>query len=987
MSKPVIHIEHAKQHNLKNISLDIPRDELVVVCGPSGSGKSTLAFDIVYAEGQRRYVESLSAYARQFLPQMDKPDVEKIEGLSPAISLEQQGLMRNPRSTVGTVTEIHDFLRVFFARLGIPHCPCCGKPIQSRALDEIVADIMALPSGEKLIIMAPLVEGQKGTHAEKLKKLKAQGFGRVRINGEIFTIDDAPALAKTKKHNIDLVIDRIVMKEGIRSRVAESVELALAQGAGSLILHQLSLPEGQRDRIFSTLSSCPDCKISMPSPSPQLFSFNGPQGACPRCVGLGTTDYFEPRLIAPNHGLALAGGALLPWGAKSVFARYEPYLTALGARHRFTMQTPLGKYSEDALAALFYGEDENGTPLRSSAGLRRNWMGGSVALHAQGDYQAQYLQEDTPKPNTALSEKRWPGVIPLLEAGMAYGDAWREELDRYRQSRACPACHGARFRPEALSVRVDGLNIAEFNNMSITRALAWLADRHFTGRHAIIAEPLLKELSSRLSFLRDVGLEYLSLGRTMATLSGGEAQRIRLASQLGSGLVGVTYVLDEPSIGLHPRDNERLLKTLRSLQQRGNSVLVVEHDEATICEADTVIELGPGSGYQGGSIMFQGDVDSLLKAGTLTARHLRGEERPPMPDERRYPQGWLTLKNVTTNNIADIDCRIPLGTLTCVTGVSGSGKSSLVIDTLYKHLAIAQGLRVDDPGTLGGIIYEGTDKRIERLAAIDQTPIGRTPRSNPATYTKIFDEIRNIFASTPDARKRGYTPGRFSFNVPGGRCEACKGDGQIRVEMHFLPDIYVNCDVCGGKRYNTETLEVRYKGLNIADVLDLTVSQAREIFANYSALERRLAMLEEVGLGYIRLGQPATTLSGGEAQRIKISKELGKRSLPGTLYILDEPTTGLHMQEVGKLITVLHRLVERGASVVVIEHDTDVILAADHVIDMGPGGGESGGRIIAQGTPEAIAADSSSITGRYLLEERLARQRRQAKLIRNVKVE
>lgn len=983
MSKPVIHIENARQHNLKNVSLDIPRDELVVVCGPSGSGKSTLAFDIVYAEGQRRYVESLSAYARQFLPQMDKPDVEKIEGLSPAISLEQQGLLRNPRSTVGTVTEIHDFLRVFFARLGVPHCPHCGKPIQSRALDEIVADIMALPQGEKLILMAPLVEGQKGTHADKLKKLKAQGFGRVRIDGEIFTIDAAPSLPKTKKHNLDLVIDRIVMKDGIRSRVAESVELALAQGGGRLILHQLSLPEGQRDRVFSTLSSCPDCKISMPDPTPQLFSFNGPQGACPRCVGLGTTDYFEPRLIAPNHGQSLSGGALLPWASGHVFERYKRYLHALGKRYNFTLDTPLGLLGEDALAALFYGEDENGRPLHTSVGLRRNWMGGSVALHARGDYQSQFLQEDTPPPNTEITEKRWPGVIPLLESGMAYGEAWREELDRYRQSKSCPACHGARFRPEALAVKVDGLSIADFNAMSITRALGWIGERRFTGRHAIIAEPLVKELSSRLSFLRDVGLDYLCLGRTMATLSGGEAQRIRLASQLGSGLVGVTYVLDEPSIGLHPRDNERLLQTLRSLQQRGNSVLVVEHDEATICEADTVIELGPGSGYQGGSIMFQGDVDALLRADTLTARHLRGEERVPLPDERRQAQGWLTLKNITTNNIAGIDCSIPLGTLTCVTGVSGSGKSSLVIDTLYKHLAIAQGMRVEDPGTLGGIVYEGTEKRIERLVAIDQTPIGRTPRSNPATYTKIFDEIRNIFAMTPDARKRGYAPGRFSFNVSGGRCEACKGDGQIRVEMHFLPDIYVNCDVCGGKRYNTETLEVRYKGLNIAEVLELTVTEARELFANYTTLERRLGVLEEVGLGYLRLGQPATTLSGGEAQRIKISRELGKRSLPGSLYILDEPTTGLHMQEVGKLVTVLHKLVDKGATVVVIEHDTDVILAADHVIDMGPGGGEYGGQIIAQGTPEAIVADAASITGRYLMEERLARQRRQAKLIRN----
>ena len=703
-NKPRIHIEKARQHNLKNISLDIPRDELVVVCGPSGSGKSTLAFDIVYAEGQRRYVESLSAYARQFLPQMDKPDVEKIEGLSPAISLEQQSVSRKPRSTVGTVTEIHDFLRVFFARLGRMYCPQCGRPIEARAADEIIGDILALPQGTKFMVLAPLVELQKGTHLDKFKKLKAEGFARVRV---------------------------------------------------------------------------------------------------------------------------------------------------------------------------------------------------------------------------------------------------------------------------------DDLNIAQFCALSVERGLEWLEKRSFTGRHALIAEPLLKELTFRLSFMRNVGLEYIALGRSMSTLSGGEAQRIRLASQLGSGLVGVTYVLDEPSIGLHPRDNERLLGTLRSLQARGNTVLVVEHDEATICAADTVIELGPGSGSQGGELMFQGPVDDLLgKADTLTARYLRGDESIPLPDARREPQGEIVLHNVTTNNLRGIDCRIPLGVLTCVTGVSGSGKSSLVVDTLYKHLALNLGLRVDQPGAIGGLSYEGDGAPVERIVAIDQTPIGRTPRSNPATYTKIFDEIRNIFSMTQDARKRGYKPGRFSFNVRGGRCEACGGDGQIRVEMHFLPDVYVTCDVCKGKRYNHETLEVRYKGLNIAEVLDLTVRQARQLFENYPGLERRLAVLEEVGLEYLRLGQPATTLSGGEAQRIKISRELGKRSLPGTMYILDEPTTGLHMHEVGKLIKVLHALVDKGASVVVIEHNTDMILASDHVLDMGPGGGENGGLIVSAGTPEAIVADPESVTGRFLMQERTDRLKR-----------
>ena len=981
-NKPCIHIEKARQHNLKNISLDIPRDELVVICGPSGSGKSTLAFDIIYAEGQRRYVESLSAYARQFLPQMDKPDVEKIEGLSPAISLEQQSVSRNPRSTVGTVTEIHDFLRVFFARLGRMYCPQCGRPIEARAADEIIGDILALPQGTKFMVLAPLVELQKGTHLDKFKKLKAEGFARVRVDGAFYTLDDVPALDKNKKHSIDLVVDRLVNKEGIRGRLADSVELALRYGEGRLVLHEPDKgkdgPEAERDTIHSTTSVCPHCHISLPAPSPQLFSFNGPQGACPRCVGLGSVDYFEPRLIAPNRGLSLNTGALLPWATDKMFSRYEPALKALGKRFKFTLSTPLDQFSDAALAALFYGEDEHGKPAAGSLGLRRNWMGGNVALGASGDYQSEHFAEAQQAQSAlAVSDKRWPGVIPLLEKGMQYGEAWREVLARFRQSMDCPDCKGARLNAEALSVRVDDLNIAQFCALSVERGLEWLHQRSFTGRHALIAEPLLKELTFRLSFMRNVGLEYISLGRSMSTLSGGEAQRIRLASQLGSGLVGVTYVLDEPSIGLHPRDNERLLGTLRSLQARGNTVLVVEHDEATICAADTVIELGPGSGSQGGELMFQGPVDDLLgKADTLTARYLRGDESIPLPDARREPQGELLLRNVTTNNLRGIDCRIPLGVLTCVTGVSGSGKSSLVVDTLYKHLALNLGLRVDQPGAIGGLSYEGDGAPVERIVAIDQTPIGRTPRSNPATYTKIFDEIRNIFSMTPDARKRGYKPGRFSFNVRGGRCEACGGDGQIRVEMHFLPDVYVTCDVCKGKRYNHETLEVRYKGLNIAEVLDLTVRQARQLFENYPGLERRLAVLEEVGLEYLRLGQPATTLSGGEAQRIKISRELGKRSLPGTMYILDEPTTGLHMHEVGKLIKVLHALVDKGASVVVIEHNTDMILASDHVLDMGPGGGENGGLIVSAGTPEAIVADPESVTGRFLMQERTDRLKR-----------
>ena len=970
MSHSSIHIEGARQHNLKNLSLDIPRDELVVVCGPSGSGKSTLAFDIVYAEGQRRYVESLSAYARQFLPQMDKPDVDKIEGLSPAISLEQQTTGRNPRSTVGTVTEVYDFLRVFFARLGKMYCPKCGRPIEARAADEIIADILALPEGTKVIVMAPLVELQKGTHLDRFKKLKAEGFVRVRVDGQLYGMEDIPALDKNKKHTIDLVIDRLVIKDGIRGRLADSVELALRYGEGRIIVNE---PDkgADGDTLHATESVCPVCKISLPAPSPQLFSFNSPQGACPRCAGLGTVEYFEPMLIAPNRGLSLNTKAILPWANPKTFARYEEALAALGKRFGFTLSTPLSAYSPEALQALFYGEDDS--PQKSKSGLRRNRLGGSVALDSP-EY-----DDTAPAPAKAydgphkLGTDNWPGVIPLLERGMQYGDMWRDLLSRYLQSMDCPTCRGARLRPESLAVRVDDLNIHQFCSLPVERALRWLNGREFDGRHALVAEPLLKELNHRLSFMTNVGLDYISLGRTMTTLSGGESQRIRLASQLGSGLVGVTYVLDEPSIGLHPRDNERLIATLRSLQGRGNTVLVVEHDEATIREADHIIELGPGSGAHGGDMVYHGSFENLIKhSDTLTAKYMRGDLSVPIPDERREPKGWLTLRGVTTNNLKDIDCPIPLGTLTCVTGVSGSGKSSLVVDTLYKHLALAQGIRVDQPGSIRGI--DGVEA-IERIVAIDQTPIGRTPRSNPATYTKIFDEIRNIFAMTPDARKRGYQPGRFSFNVKGGRCEACSGDGQIRVEMHFLPDVYVTCDVCGGKRYNHETLEVRYRGLNISEVLDMPVREARQFFFNYPVLERRLAVLEDVGLDYIRLGQPATTLSGGEAQRIKISRELGKRSLPGTMYILDEPTTGLHMHEVGKLVTVLHHLVELGATVVVIEHNTDVILASDYVIDLGPGGGENGGRIVAAGTPEAIMADPNSVTGKFLTEERRARRK------------
>lgn len=955
-------VEGAKQNNLKNISVRIPRDELVVICGPSGSGKSTLAFDIVYAEGQRRYVESLSAYARQFLPKMDKPLVDKIEGLSPAISLEQQTAGRNPRSTVGTVTEIYDFLRVFYARLGKMYCTECGTPIEARASDEIIGEIMELPQDSRTLLLAPLVELQKGTHQDRMKKLKAEGFVRVRIatlgeQSQIYTIDDAPSLDKNKKHTIDLVVDRLVIKNDMRTRLADSVELALRYGSGRVIVSV----EGHPDIIHSTDSACPSCHTTMPNLSPQLFSFNSPQGACPQCAGIGTVATFDPELIAPDMSLTLRQGVLAPLSQPTTWDRIKAPLEALAKRHKFSLDTPLIDFSEAAKKALFHGEAGG---INRTGSLRRNFMG-HTSLNRDTVHQHEY----------EISTSHWPGVMYLLEKRMQNSDAWGDILSRYSYAVDCPSCKGARLCPAALHVRIGQdtieYNISEFCNLSIMKALKWIEALHFDGRHSVVAEPLLKELTHRLTFLNNVGLEYLSLGRAMITLSGGESQRIRLASQLGSGLVGVTYVLDEPSIGLHPKDNERLIQTLRSLQRRNNTVIVVEHDEATIREADTIIELGPGSGSQGGEIVFAGSAKELLKSSSLTAKYMRGDLKIPLPDERREPTDYIILKGVSTNNIKNIDCKIPFGLLTCVTGVSGSGKSSLIIDTLYKHIALHCGIKVDQPGKLKSI--QNADK-IERIVSIDQSPIGRTPRSNPATYTKIFDEIRNIFAMTQDAKRRGYKIGRFSFNVTGGRCETCKGDGQIRVEMHFLPDIFVTCDVCKGRRFNRETLEVRYKDMNIAEVLDMTVADARKFFEHYPALERRLAMLDDVGLGYIRLGQPATTLSGGEAQRIKISRELGKRSLSGTLYILDEPTTGLHMHEVGKLVTVLHQLVERGATVVVIEHNTDVILASDYVIDLGPGGGESGGYIISEGSPEAIMADPKSITGKFLTEERRMRR-------------
>ncbi len=910
MSQEKILIKGAKEHNLKDINVEIPRNKLVVICGPSGSGKSTLAFNIIYAEGQRRYIEALSSYVRQFLPNLNKPNVEKIEGLTPSISIEQHTISHNPRSIVGTVTEIYDFLRILFANLGKSFCPDCNLPVKAQTVDEIVDNILSLPKDTKIILFAPIVEGRKGTFSDLLNKLKSQGFVRVRVDGEIRRIEEKIELEKNKKHNIDVVVDRLVIKEQIRKRLADSLELALSLSSGTAIVKRLDTEE---ELLFSVQSVCPKCKKSLPKPTPQLFSFNSPQGACSDCSGLGVKEEFDINLLIPDKNLSIEEGAI-----DSIFVNFHflflhrKKLEKALRRFRLSLKTPIKNFSEQALKILLYGS----------------------------------------------SKDDWIGLIPFIKSNP------RIDEKRYMTIKPCPTCKGARLKKEALFVKINGVNIWEFCSWSVSKALSWLESLDFKGSEEKIASPILKELKSRLKFMIDVGLNYLTLNRNISTLSGGEAQRIRLAAQLGSGLVGITYVLDEPSIGLHPKDNKRLIESLKNLRDRGNTVIVVEHDENTIRQADYILELGPGSGKEGGYVVYQGNLSGLLeKKDSLTGKYLRKELTISKPKQRKEPIGFLKLFGVKTHNLKNINVEIPLGVFVCVTGVSGSGKSSLVVDTLYKHLLLLKGMRAENPGEVDHI--EGVEQ-IDKVILIDQSPIGRTPRSNPATYTKVFDEIREIFASTPEAKKRGYKPGRFSFNVPGGRCEACQGDGQIKVEMHFLPDVYVNCEVCGGKRYNRETLDILYKGKNIAQILDMTVSEAREFFKHYPSLNRKLKILEDVGLGYLSLGQPATTLSGGEAQRLKISRELGKRSLPKTLYILDEPTTGLHMHEVGMLIKVLRKLVDKGATVVVIEHNLDVIKSADYIIDLGPGGGDYGGEIVACGTPEEIAKNPSSVTGTFL---------------------
>jgi excinuclease ABC subunit A len=942
-------VRGAREHNLKNIHLEIPRNRLVVVTGVSGSGKSSLAFDTLFAEGQRRYVESLSSYARQFLQQMEKPDVDSIEGLSPAISIEQKSVAKNPRSTVGTVTEIHDYLRLLFASIGVPHCPTCGQVIRAQTVQQMVDRALALPEGTRLVLYAPFVRGKKGEYRKQLAQMAREGFLRARIDGKVVELaGEPPALDKQKKHSIELVIDRLVVKPGIDQRLAASIETALKVSGGLVVL----APEGAAEETLSQNYACAECGTSLAEITPRLFSFNSPYGACPTCSGLGTLMGVDPDKVVPDPERSIAAGALAPWPEGSRSWRMK-MIDTLAAEMGFKLPTPWRRLPEAARQVILYGSGGKEMTFR--------WAGKRSAYHWTSAFE---------------------GVIPMLERRYKETDSGvvRGEIEKYMSIHPCPACGGRRLKPEALAVKVGERSIDELSALAVAELRAWLAALALDSRERSIAEKVVQEIADRLAFLDDVGVGYLTLDRSSATLSGGESQRIRLATQIGSKLMGVLYVLDEPSIGLHQRDNARLIATLQGMRDLGNSVLVVEHDEETIRSADWVIDLGPGAGVHGGEVVAAGTPEQVAAdPKSLTGRYLRGDLEVPVPDRRRPGKDKpLVVRGARQNNLRDLTIEFPLGVFTVVTGVSGSGKSTLVNDILYKSLARHFYRATDRPGEHDAI--EGLE-RLDKVIAIDQSPIGRTPRSNPATYTNVFNPIRNLMAMTPEARARGYRPGRFSFNVPGGRCEACKGDGQIKIEMHFLPDIYVTCEVCGGKRYDRETLAVRYKGLNIAEILDLPVEQAREFFRNIPAIDRILETLCEVGLGYIRLGQPATTLSGGEAQRVKLSRELCKRSTGRTLYLLDEPTTGLHFDDVGKLLSLLHRLVDLGNTVVVIEHNLEVIKTADWVIDLGPKGGAAGGRVLAAGPPEEVAATAGSYTGEYLaraLPEARPRRRRAA---------
>ncbi|MFK4047365.1 Excinuclease ABC subunit A [Roseomonas mucosa] len=935
---PAIRVRGARQHNLKNIDLDIPKDTLTVITGLSGSGKSSLAFDTIYAEGQRRYVESLSAYARQFLQLMGKPDVDSIEGLSPAISIEQKTTSHNPRSTVGTVTEIHDYMRLLWARVGVPYSPATGLPIEAQTVSMMVDRVLGMGEGKRLLILAPIARGKKGEWKKELAELQRRGFERAKINGTLYRLEEAPNLDKKRKHDIEAVVDRIVVRPGMETRLADSFETALGLADG--VAYAEDADSGERT-VFSSRFACPESGFTIEEIEPRLFSFNSPQGACPVCDGLGTESYFDPALVVPDDLRPLAEGAVGPWAGGSSSAYYDQTLDSLAKHFKVSMKTPWTELPAAVRKGILHGTGTEVVTLRYKDGLRA--------------YEV---------------KKPFEGVLPNLERRLRETDnPWvREDLERYKADRPCKACQGARLKPEALAVKVAGLHIAQASELSIRKAMEWFQGVHgtLTVQRQEIAGRILREINERLRFLVDVGLDYLSLSRSSATLSGGESQRIRLASQIGSGLTGVLYVLDEPSIGLHQRDNERLLTTLRRLRDLGNTVLVVEHDEDAIRAADHLIDIGPAAGKGGGNVIAQGTPEEVAaNPNSVTGAYLSGRQRIEVPAERRKPDPEKTLRVVGArgNNLKDVTAEIPLGTFTCVTGVSGGGKSTLVIETLYKAVArrlMGSGTVPAPHDRIEGLEY------LDKIIDIDQSPIGRTPRSNPATYTGLFAPIRDWFSELPESRARGYKPGRFSFNVKGGRCEACQGDGVLKIEMHFLPDVYVTCDTCKGKRYNRETLEVRFRDKSIADVLEMTVDEGCEFFSAVPSIRDKLLVLREVGLGYIHLGQQATTLSGGEAQRIKLAKELSRRATGRTLYILDEPTTGLHFEDVRKLLELLQALVKQGNTVLVIEHNLEVIKTADWLLDLGPEGGEGGGRIVAQGTPEEVAANPDSHTGHFL---------------------
>lgn len=935
-SRQYIKIRGANEHNLKNVDVDIPRDKLVVLTGLSGSGKSSLAFDTIYAEGQRRYMESLSSYARQFLGQMEKPDVESIEGLSPAISIDQKSTNRNPRSTVGTVTEIYDYFRLLYARAGIPHCPKCGREIKKQTVDQMVEQVMAFPERTKIQLLAPVVRGRKGTHVKLLERARKSGYVRVRIDGNMYELSEEIKLDKNIKHNIEIVVDRLVVKEGIEQRLTDSIENVLNLAEGLMTVDVI----GGEPVQFSESFSCPDCGISIEEIEPRSFSFNNPFGACPECFGLGYKMEFDEDLMIPDKRLSISEGAITVMGWQSCTDKKSftyAILDALSKEYGFSLDTPFEDYPKEVHDVLIHGTN-----------------GKEVKVYYKGQR------------GEGVYDVAFEGLIRNVERRYreTSSETMKAEYEEFMNITPCSACKGQRLKPGALAVTVGDKNISELTGMSIEKLQTFLKELKLSNQQLLIGGQILKEINSRIQFLMDVGLNYLTLGRSTGTLSGGEAQRIRLATQIGSGLVGVAYILDEPSIGLHQRDNDKLLGTLKHLQDLGNSVIVVEHDEDTMREADFIVDIGPGAGEHGGEVVATGNAEEIMQnENSVTGAYLSGRIRIPVPEVRRKPTGWLKVLGAQENNLKNIDVKFPLGVMTCVTGVSGSGKSSLVNQILYKRLARDLNRARTIPGRHKGI--EGLEQ-LDKVINIDQSPIGRTPRSNPATYTGVFDLIRDLFAATPDAKARGYKKGRFSFNVKGGRCEACSGDGIIKIEMHFLPDVYVPCEVCKGRRYNRETLEVKYKGKNIYDVLDMTVEEAMHFFENVPSIRRKMETLYDVGLSYIRLGQPSTTLSGGEAQRIKLATELSKRSTGKTIYILDEPTTGLHFADVHKLTEILHRLTEDGNTVIVIEHNLDVIKTADYIIDIGPEGGDKGGTVIAEGTPEEVAESPVSYTGKYI---------------------